>query len=99
MHIVKFDNRPALTVALALAKAEGDARVSIWQKEIEALTIESTKNFVGVMTKASVEKGLKIVIGCASLSLVHSTDGGVDPVRWLEILHSKGISFLVKQKE
>ena len=97
MEIQLIDKRPALTVALSLAKQEGDPRLPQWEEEMTRMVVEVSRKFYGSLTTETVRKGLNTTVGILSLGLHHSTSGAVDPEAWLTQLRTTGIKAISKQ--
>jgi len=85
------DHRPALTIALSLARKLDDPLLPKWQADMTNIVVEVTKKFFGSLTDTQVRKGLDATIGLLSLGLFVSTKGGVDAEAWVEALQADGL--------
>ncbi len=91
MQIQIADHRPALTIALSLARKLEDPLLPKWQADMTVMVVEVTKKFFGSLTDQQVRLGLDATISLLSLGLFVSTEGGVDPEAWLTALQTDGV--------
>lgn len=91
MEIQIADHRPALTIALSLARKLEDPLLPKWQADMTVMVVEVTKKFFGSLTDQQVRQGLDATIALLSLGLFVSTKGGVDPEAWLTALQTDGV--------
>jgi len=90
------DQRPALTLAIALAREEGDPQLSQWEDDLARMVAEITRKFHASLTMEGVRQGLATTIGILDLGLYHASDGAVDPALFLATLRRDGVKGLSK---
>ena len=91
MEIQVLDQRPPLTVAFALAKAEPGGIAEKWRLDMAAMAAEVTRKYFGALTEDAVRDGLAATVDLLSIGLLRSSSGQIDPALWLQTLRSLGI--------
>jgi len=91
VEIQVLDQRPPLTAAIALAKAEPGGIPEKWRLDMAAMAAEVTRKYFGALTEDAVRDGLGATVNLLSIGLLRSSSGQIEPAQWLQTMRSLGI--------
>ncbi len=91
MDLQVIDDRPPLTAALALVKAESTGVPPKWREDLATMSAEIARKYFGALTEDAVRDGVEACVNLLSIGLLRSSGSAIDPAAWVETLRVAGI--------